>query len=114
MRKKDSICSSDRPLVSGTQQPVKARFTRHTAAKKKKGACRPKAFWGGECTGHGEPSASFWPGLCQPAGVVGLHHITRSDTPGLPTIGRKSSRFSRVFEAPQGCRQPSSGAGPWD
>lgn len=37
-----------------------------------------------------------------------------SDTLGLPTARRKSSRFSRVFEALRGCRQPSSGAGPWD
>lgn len=48
MRKKDSICSSDRPLVSGTQQPVNTRLATQTAAKKKKGTCRPKAFWGCE------------------------------------------------------------------
>lgn len=46
MRKKDSICSSDRPLVSGTQQPVNTRFAKQMAAKKKKGTWRPKAFWG--------------------------------------------------------------------
>lgn len=64
MRKKDSICSSDRPLVSGTQQPVKARFTRHTAAKKKKGACRPKAFWWGRARGSQGASVSFWLSSC--------------------------------------------------
>lgn len=44
MWKKDSICSSERPLVSGTQQPVNTRLTRQMAAKKKKGTWRPKAF----------------------------------------------------------------------
>lgn len=58
MRKKDSICSSDRPFVSGTQQPVNTRFTKQMAAKKKKGTWRPKAFWGrgGGCH-TGEPRA---------------------------------------------------------
>lgn len=44
MWKKASICSSERPLVSGTQQPVKSRLSRQTAEKKKKGTWRPKAF----------------------------------------------------------------------
>lgn len=60
MRKKDSICSSDRPFVSGTQQPVNTRFTKQMAAKKKKGTWRPKAFWGqgeGGAGSHGEPRA---------------------------------------------------------
>lgn len=50
MRKKDSICSSDRPLVSGTQQPVNTRLAKQMAAKKKKGTWRPKAFcrYGGD------------------------------------------------------------------
>lgn len=58
MRKKDSICSSDRPLVSGTQQPVNSRFTKQMAAKKKKGTWRPKAFWGcrvGAASHRGNP-----------------------------------------------------------
>lgn len=46
-------------------------------------------------------------------GCGALSHYP-SDTLGLPTTRRKSSRFSRVFEALQGCRQPPSGAGPWD
>lgn len=68
MRKKDSICSSDRPLVSGTQQPVKARFTRHTAAKKKKGACRPKAFCGGERGSRGASVSFRLSSASQPGG----------------------------------------------
>lgn len=44
MWKKASICSSERPLVSGTQQPVKSRLSRQMAEKKKKGTWRPKAF----------------------------------------------------------------------
>lgn len=44
MWKKASICSSERPLVSGTQQPVKSRLSRQMAKKKKKGTWRPKAF----------------------------------------------------------------------
>lgn len=48
MWKKASICSSERPLVSGTQQPVKSRLSRQMAEKKKKGTWRPKAFCSGE------------------------------------------------------------------
>lgn len=44
MWKKASICSSERPLVSGTQQPVKSRLSRQMAEKKKKGTWRPKAL----------------------------------------------------------------------
>lgn len=44
MWKKASMCSSERPLVSGTQQPVKSRLSRQMAEKKKKGTWRPKAF----------------------------------------------------------------------
>lgn len=52
MRKKDSICSRDRPLVSGTQQPVNTRLTKQMAAKKKKGTWRPKALqrWCPSCS----------------------------------------------------------------
>lgn len=66
MRKNDSICSSDRPLVSGTQQPVNSRFTKQMAAKKKKGTWRPKAFWGCGWGGHSGtgtlPPQHFCPG----------------------------------------------------
>ena len=48
MWKKASICSSERPLVSGTQQPVKSRLSRQMAEKKKKGTWRPKAVCSGE------------------------------------------------------------------
>lgn len=55
MRKKDSICSRDRPLVSGTQQPVNTRLTKQMAAKKKKGTWRPKALCGWKAgLGHRE------------------------------------------------------------
>lgn len=72
MRKKDSICSSDRPLVSGTQQPVNTRLAKQTAAKKKKGTWRPKAFWGhgGDTWSHGGSRGP--PSVSQPWGAFPL------------------------------------------
>lgn len=86
VRKKDSICSSERPLVSGTQQPVNTRFSKQMAAKKKKGTCRPKAFWGRRGAGHRaprtlHPRVSFLP--CSPSPPWGFH-LLFAQRPGAP------------------------------
>ena len=121
MRKKASICSSDRPLVSGTQQPVKARFTEHTAAKKKKGTCRPKAFWGRRgAPGHrgtlkvlppqhqlrGPASSS------QPGGQAFIS-FPCLDHPRVPQCPQREIQVPQQgIRVPEGCRQPSSVLGP--
>lgn len=115
MRKKDSICSSDRPLVSGTQQPVNSRLAKQMAAKKKKGTWRPKAFWGHGGNGHpGAPSivlpqhAPRGSRTCLPA----CPQASLGST--LPPRGRHrgSSRSSRPAPGPRGLGQPPCGAGP--
>ena len=96
MWKKASICSSERPLVSGTQQPVKSKLRRQMAEKKKKGTWRPKAFCSRELgkellTIHG--FRQNFMGLASTDSLWGLHLATAPlrNLPAFPTIHSQAS-----------------------
>lgn len=109
VRKKDSICSGGRPSSLPGHTAVKARFTRHTAAKKKKGlqAGVPRE----ECTGHGGPAPASGPRASQPGAGAEVHRITGQMPRGSPPSAGYPATLAGRSRAPQGCRQPSSGAG---